>query len=197
MSGGGDAAAPGSDAVTTGADAVDRVRLREVFDGVERLVEHRWGIPVSISDVASPFTGDLDGERIMVDYDLEVEEAVFILIHLFGHTVQWNLSESSREIAFARPGQKTEEQLVEIAAYEREACRYSLQLLHDAGFHDLDQWVSDFAACDCAYLLHFYRTGAKPPFRSFWRDGAPLLTPLPIPPFQPTRWLSRNDGIVI
>ena len=182
---------------TIGANAPDPAHLREVFDTVERMVEDRWGIPVTISDVPNPFTGDLDGQHIMVDYDLEIEDAVFILIHLFGHTVQWNVSERSREIAFARPGQWTDEQLAEVADYEREACRYSLQLLHDAGFHDLDQWVSDFAACDAAYLMHFYRTGEKRPFRQFWRDNAPLITALPIPPFHPTRWISRYDGTVI
>ena len=176
---------------------IDAERLRAVFNTVERMIEHRWGIPVSISDVANPFTGDLDGERILVDYDLEIEDAVFILIHLFGHTVQWNVSARAREIAFARPGAWTEEALAQVAAYELEACGYSLQLLHEAGFHDLDQWISDFAACDAAYLMHFYRTGEKRPFRSFWRDGAPLVTPLAIPAFHPTRWLSRNDGTVI
>ncbi len=55
----------------------------------------------------------------------------------------------------------------------------------------------DFAACDAAYLMHFYRTGEKPAFRLFWQGGAPLLTPQPIPPFQPTRWISRYDGTVI
>ena len=93
---------------------------KAVFDRVERLVEERWGIPVQISDVPSPFTGDLDGERIMVDYDLEVDEALFILIHLFGHTVQWNVSEASRRIAFAKPGTWSPEQLAAVAAYERE-----------------------------------------------------------------------------
>jgi hypothetical protein len=172
-------------------------RLREVFDTAERAIEDRWGIPVTISDVANPFTGDLDGERIAVDYDIELEDAVFILVHLFGHTVQWNVSEDARRIAFARPGQWTEAQLAEVGAYELEACRYSLQLLHQIGFRDLDQWISDFAACDAAYLMHFYRTGEKLPFRSFWRDGAPLVTPLAIPPFQPTRWIGRYDGTVI
>lgn len=172
-------------------------RLREVFDTVERIIEDRWHIPVTISDVPHPFTGDLDGERIAVDHDVELEDAVFILVHLFGHTVQWNVSEDARRIAFLRPGAWTEAQLAELATYEREACRYSLQLLHEAGFHDLDQWISDFAACDAAYLLHFYRTGEKLPFRSFWRDGAPLVEPLPIPKFQPARWLSRYDGTVV
>lgn len=176
---------------------IDHGRLREVFNIVEPMIEDRWGIPVTISDVPHPFTGDLDGERILVDYAVDIEDAVFILVHLFGHTVQWNISPRAREIAQARPGNWTPEALQELADYERDACRYSLQLLHEAGVHDLDQWISDFAACDSAYLMHFYRTGEKAEFRSFWRDGAPLVTPLAIPKFQPTRWISRYDGIVI
>ncbi|MCX5741524.1 MAG: hypothetical protein NT062_03390 [Proteobacteria bacterium] len=177
--------------------APDLDRLRAVFDLIERHVEHRWNIPVRIQDVPDPFTGDLDGEQIMVDYDLDLENALFILIHLFGHTVQWNVSERGRAIAFAKPTAWTEEMLREVATYEDEAASYSLQLLHDVGVHDLDQWVSDFAACDAAYLVHFYRTGEKLAFRSFWKDAAPLLQPRPIPDFQPTQWLSRYQGTVI
>jgi hypothetical protein len=177
----------------------DHDRLRSVFDRVERHVEDRWNIPVHIADVPNPFTGDLDGEQIIVDYDLDIEDAVFILIHLFGHTVQWNCSKRSREIGLAPPGSQTytEDLLREIAAYEHEACAYSLQLLHDCGVTDLDGWVSDFAACDCAYLMHLYRTGEKRAFRTFWRDGAALVAPRRIPDFQPTRWISRYDGTVV
>ncbi len=177
--------------------APDPDHLRDVFRRVERLIERRWNIPVRITDVANPFTGDLDGHAIDIDFDLDVEDALFILIHLFGHTVQWNVSEAARAIAFRPPGNWTDAELVAVAAYEAEACSYSLQLLHDAGVHDLDQWVSDFAACDVAYLMHFYRTGEKRPFRELWRDGAPLLTAKPIPDFHPTRWISRYDGTVI
>lgn len=183
--------------MTAGGAGVDPAYLRRVFDAVERLIEDRWGIPVTISDVPNPFTGDLDGERIIVDHDVEIEDAVFILVHLFGHTVQWNVSERAREIAFRRPGTWTEEALAELAEYEREACRYSLQLLHEAGFHDLDQWVSDFAACDSAYLMHFYATGERGDFRRFWKEGAERLQPLAIPEFQPAKWLSRYDGTVV
>jgi hypothetical protein len=178
---------------------IDPARLRAVFDRVEPMIEQRWGIPVRISDVPNPFTGDLDGEVILVDHDLDIEDAVFILIHLFGHTVQWNVSERAREIGLAKPGSVvwTDEALREVAAYEAEACRYSLQLLHDAGVRDLDQWVSEFAACDTAYLMHFYSTGEKRAFRTFWKTEVPLLTPLAIPDFQPTRWIGRYDGTVI
>jgi hypothetical protein len=175
----------------------DPDHLRAVFNRLERTIEDRWEIPVHIQDVPNPFTGDLDGEQIMVDYDLDIEEAVFILIHLFGHTVQWNVSAERRAVAFLSPGTWTDEQLRVVADYEAEACRYSLQLLHDVGVHDLDQWISDFAACDCAYLMHFYKTGEKRPFRSFWRDNAALLEPQAIPEFRPTQWLSRRQGTVV
>jgi hypothetical protein len=179
--------------------APDPDYLRSVFNRLERTIEDRWEIPVHIQDVPNPFTGDLDGEQIMVDYDLDIEEAVFILIHLFGHTVQWNVSEERREVAFLAPGAGTwtDDQLRRVGDYEAEACRYSLQLLHDVGVHDLDQWISDFAACDSAYLMHFYKTGEKRPFRSFWQDHAVLLTPQAIPEFRPTQWLSRAKGTVV
>ena len=64
-------------------------RFREVFNQLERLIEGRYGLPVVITDVTDPFTGDLDGSQILVDYDLDAENALFILGHLFGHTVQF------------------------------------------------------------------------------------------------------------
>ena len=88
-------------------------------------------------------------------------------------------------------------EILRIEDYERQACRFSLRLFHDLGVRDLDQWLADFAACDTAYLVHFYRTGEKRAFRSFWRDGCELLEPLEIPPFQPLRWRSRWEGVVV
>ena len=46
----------------------------------------------------------------------------------------------------------TEEFLAELRDYESRACAYSLQLFHDTGMFDLDQWMADFAACVSAYL---------------------------------------------
>ena len=61
--------------------------FQEAFNRVELLIENRYGIPVSISDVLDPNTGDFDGVSIKVDYDQDLEVALFVLIHLFGHTV--------------------------------------------------------------------------------------------------------------
>ena len=172
-------------------------RFREVFNLIEPAIERRYGIPVIIKDVPSPFTGDLDGAEIHVDYAEDVESALFIVVHLFGHTVQWNLSAAAREFGSRAYQNPTDEQLRMLREYEVQACRYSLELFHDHGVHDLDQWLSDFAACDYAYLEHFYQTGEKLPFRSFWQDGSPPITPLAIPAFQPNRWVSRYEGIVV
>lgn len=172
-------------------------RMLEAFNAIERYVEKTYGIPIRITDVPDPFTGDLDGSEIHVDYDEDIESALFIIAHLFGHTVQWNTDAAAREIGYKLYENPTDEEMRRLHEYEHEACRYSLQLFHDAGVRDLDQWVADYSACDFAYLESFYRTGERRPFKSFWKDGAPLLTPKPIPPFKPTKWVARVEGIVV
>lgn len=172
-------------------------RFREVYGLLEALIERRYGIPVVLADVPDPFTGDLDGAEIKIDWQNDPEEALFILVHLFGHTVQWNLSPEARELGSQVEQNPSAEKIDALEAYEVEACRYSLQLLHEAGVHDLDGWLADFSRCDFAYLRHFYETGEKREFRSFWIDGTPSLPPLAIPAFVPTQWKTRWEGIVI
>ncbi|MCA9682857.1 MAG: hypothetical protein KC457_11715, partial [Myxococcales bacterium] len=111
-------------------------RLRQVFNVLERHVETRYGIPVLIKDVPDPFAGDLDGAEIHIDYDEDIESAVFIIAHLFGHTVQWNSCERARELGYQFLQNPGEELLAELVDYERDACRYSIQLFHEAGVHD-------------------------------------------------------------
>lgn len=172
-------------------------RFREVFNVLEKYIEDRYEVPVKITDVQDPFTGDLDGREILLDHDQDIESAVFVVAHLFGHTVQWNTCEESRKIGYTIEPNPNEEWLQTLVDYEKVACRYSLQLLHDAGIKDLDQWLCDWSACDLRYLLHWYRTGEKADFKSFWQAGAPLMEPLSIPEFNTHRWISRWQGIVI
>jgi hypothetical protein len=172
-------------------------RMRSVFNLVAERVERRYGIPVSISDVTDPFTGDLDGAEIKVDYANDIENALFILVHLFGHTIQWNIDPNAREHGTKARAEPDENRIAALHAYEVEACRYSLQLLHECGVEDFDQWLADFAACDFAYLTHFYRTGEKKAFRSFWRPGSSQLEPLAVPDFTPKKWTGRWSGVVV
>ena len=44
---------------------------------------------------------------------------------------------------------------------------------------------------------HFYETGEKRAFKSFWKDGCPLIRAKAIPAFTPRRWVSRADGVVV
>ena len=133
-------------------------RFREVFNLLEQTIERRYEIQVLISDVADPFTGDLDGESIAVDYDQPGEDALFIMVHLFGHTVQWNTDSRARIIGAARTISTDPASLAELRDYELKACRYSLQLLRETGVTDLDQWLADFAACGATGPICFITT---------------------------------------
>jgi len=114
-------------------------RYREVFNLVESWIERHYDIPVVIRDVTDPFTGDLDGERIEVDFDQSAEDALFIIAHLFGHTVQWNTDPGARELGTTSVDPNpTEEFLAALRDYEYIACRYTLKLFHDSGVFDLD-----------------------------------------------------------
>lgn len=167
-------------------------RLVEAFNTIERHVESRYGIPVMISDVLDPNTGDFNGVEIKIDYANDIEVALFVLIHLFGHTVQWNTNARFREIGQDTNPRKTETELREIAEYEREATQLSIALLHEAGVTDLDQWASDWWRADFAWLTNFYRTGGRADFRKYLRPGAEApLPPIPIPAFNATKWVSR------
>jgi hypothetical protein len=167
-------------------------RFKEAFDAVHDVIERRYGLPVRIGDVVDPNTGDFNGVEIVLDHTLDIELALFVLAHLFGHTAQWSTDPVARDLgsryAVAAP---PAEDLPRVRAYERDASRMAITLFHEAGVSDLDGWLSDWAAADWAYLEHAYRTGERGDFRRFHRAGAPVLEPLPIPRFTPERWVSR------
>jgi hypothetical protein len=172
-------------------------RLQEVIELLRAEIEQHYGIPILFVDVPAPFVGDLDGEEIWIDFEQEYELIAFNLIHLFGHTVQWNLLGQAPDIGGKAPGTYSEAELDEVDQYERDASRYGLRLLHDLGVLDLDAWLTEFSTSDIAYLVHFYRTGEKVDHRGFWHSGLPLFEPLPIPHFTPRRLKLRSSGVVI
>lgn len=164
---------------------------------VERVLTDRYGIPVVTRDIPDPLTGDLDGLRIHIDYAASGELRLFLLAHLFGHTVQWNVDAAAFEIGKQYQPPIAEEQIPAVLAYEQEAAHYGLFLLHQSGIADADAWFSAYSACDQAYLVDFYRTGEKHDFQTFWREDVPLIAEKPVPPFTPARRTFRMDGVVI
>jgi len=164
---------------------------------VEEHLEHVYGIRVVIREIHGTFIGDLDGSEIHIDPAVNPEQRLFLLAHLFGHTVQWSLDPRAFELGGRYQPPVEENEVPAIINYEREAASYAMDMLHRTGITDIDQWFSDYAACDEAYLLHYYRTGERREFRSFWLDNAPPVQPKPVPPFTPTRRRFRLDGVVI
>jgi hypothetical protein len=168
------------------------LEFKAAFDAVELHLERRYGLPVKIGDVLDPNTGDFDGAQIVLDHDNDIEVAVFVLAHLFGHTVQWSTDERARELGTTYASSAPPPELFEaVRTYERDASRLALQCFHEAGVRTLDGWMSDWAAADWGYLEHFYRTGERADFRRFFKAGTPVIEPMPIPAFTPKRWVSR------
>lgn len=160
-------------------------------------IEQRYGVSVVTRNIPAPLIGDLNGAEIHIDPGVTAEQRLFLLAHLFGHTVQWNLSPDAFELGMTRQPPVPEALLPILLDYEREAAGYGLALLHECGILEADQWLADFSACDLAYLMHFYRTGEKLDPASFWRASVPLLEARPIPAFVPKRLVFRSNGVVI
>jgi hypothetical protein len=171
--------------------------FRDACSALTKHVRDRYGVSVEVASINPPLKGDLDGSRILVGDHNTDEERLFLVAHLFGHTVQWNVSADLRRLGMTMPVKPTSAELDALEAYEREACRYSQQALHEAGVSGLDQWLADYSACDLGFLRHFYTTGERRAFRAFWTPGQPLIEPLPIPSFTPTRWRRREQAIVL
>jgi hypothetical protein len=167
----------------------------QAYNVVDKLLEDRYGIRSSIGDVLDPNTGDFDGGSIQVDYSLDAEQALFVLLHLFGHTVQWNTSEQYRELGQQAVNGATPEQLERIEIYERDATRLAIQLLHECGIMDLDQWASDWWYADWQCLKSFYTGGVRLNQREVAAKvkakSTPPLKPMEIPPFTPAKYVSR------
>jgi hypothetical protein len=173
------------------------IQFADYASRVQQHLEGFYGIRVVTRDIPDPLTGDLDGAEIHIDYAVTPEQRLFLLAHLFGHTVQWNIDSSSFEIGRRYQPPVSEESLPAIIAYELEAACYGLAMLHEIVITDIDSWFFNYTACDQAYLLYFYRTGQKRDFHSFWIADAPPIKERPIPRFVPTRRAFRMDGIVI
>jgi len=164
---------------------------------VQHHLDHCYGIRVVTRDIPDPLTGDLDGSEIHIDHAVTPEQRLFLLGHLFGHTVQWNTDPTAFEIGRQYKPLVDEKLIPAVIAYEQEAACYGLAMLHQIGITAIDEWFSNYTACDQAYLLHFYRTGEKRDFRGFWRDNSPRLQPKSIPLFTLTKRVFRLNGVVI
>ena len=192
--------APGLKSLTVYNSTVSSVSplpFPELAARVQQQIEQHYGLTVVTRDIPDPLIGDLDGAEIDIDYAVTPEQRLFLLAHLFGHTVQWNTNPEGFGMGLLLTPPVEEERMPTLLGWEREAARYGLELLHRTGIYQADQWLSDYSACDLAYLANFYRTGEKPDAMTFWRPDTPLLEARSIPDFTPVRRAFRREGVVI
>src|SRR5690349_17947768 len=111
---------------------------------LEKHLSSRYGIPVVTRDIPDPLTGDLNGAEIHIDCAVTAEQRLFLLAHLFGHTVQWNTDEHKFALGRPQTPPVRGDLLGELLDYEREAASYGLALLHEAGIISADEWYCDY-----------------------------------------------------
>jgi hypothetical protein len=142
----------------------------------------KYGFTIEYRDLEPPRTGIFDGLRIAIDPDVDFEMQCFILLHLFGHSVQWTAPSLVGKLALLRDTTDKAVFMQALYAYEYEAPRYGLQLMHEVSVRDLDQWYSNFVASDWRYVERFYETSVIPPWHECVVHNQPIIEPLSIPP---------------
>jgi hypothetical protein len=142
------------------------------------------GLGLEYSMLDRPKLGIFNGLKITIDPAVDFETQCFLVLHLFGHSVQW-VAPSYRPEIVGVSDKDLDVYLEALERYERNAARFGLQLLHEAGISELDPWYSDFAETDWKYVDTFYRTGNIPCWGTCMVRGAKPVDPLPIPPLEP------------
>jgi hypothetical protein len=171
--------APHSDA----ASLVGRLPADQVAQLWPRLVSGiaRYGFALDFRPLEPPRTGIFDGLTITVDPASDRETQCFIVVHLFGHSVQWVAPSLESSLDALQNTQDRAHFMEALHAYELAAAGYGLQLMHEEGATELDQWFSDFVETDWRYVECFYRTGQIPTLRSCLAGGCRLIKPTLIP----------------
>jgi hypothetical protein len=155
-------------------------RLVGLWKRVSSAVVKR-GFVVEYRDLEPPRTGIFDGLKIVIDPDVDFEMQCFVLLHLFGHSVQWVAPALAEKLAVLQNTADKERFLQVLYDYEFEAAGFGLALLHAAGIADLDAWFSDFVATDWRYVERYYREGRIPPWEECIVVAAPRVRATAIP----------------
>jgi len=180
--------------------AMKKTDFADILEKCEKIVRE-MGLIIHYTHNLDPFfKGDLDGKRIFIGYHLDTEEKLFNLLHLTGHSIQWNINELLRNLGshlYLHPDDKL---LLKLQTYEWQANCYALSILHKAGTFNLDKWLSDKYVLDMLYLTHFYKTGKKLKRITSVAKAYPFkrkLKTMPIPPFTPVACHRTRNGLVI
>src|SRR5947209_15812522 len=141
----------------------------------------KQGFVIEYRDLEFPKTGIFDGLRIVIDPDVGFEMQCFLLLHLFGHSVQWVAPSLEHKLADLQHTEDRDHFMQVLHAYELEAAGFGMQLMHQVGVMTLDQWFSDFVETDWRYVERYYQTGQIPPWHECIASACKVVVPQPIP----------------
>src|SRR6266571_619218 len=135
-------------------------RLNVAFVASSKRAARRRDLSVrpmdNVRDLEPPRTGIFDGLRIVIDPDVGFEMQCFLLLHLFGHSVQWVAPSLEHELADLQHTEDRTRFMQVLHAYELEAAGFGMQLMHQVGVTTLDGWYSDFVGTDWRYVERYY-----------------------------------------
>ena len=143
------------------------------------IVKYRFAI--EYRDLEPPRTGIFDGQRIVIDPDVGFEMQCFLLLHLFGHSVQWVAPSIEHKLSDLQNTQDRTRFMQVLHDYEFEAAGFGLQLLHERGVAQHDQWYSDFVHTDWRYVERYYETDQLPQWADCVVSGCSIIQAQPIP----------------
>jgi len=144
-----------AEVLNTGGNGTTSSAITKLISEIKQFIQTRADLFKTevTRDIPDPLTGDLDGTEIHIDYAVTSEQRLFLLAHLFGHTVQWNTDSASFEIGRQYQPPVDEALFPSILAYEGEAAAYGLSMLHELGITTIDQWVLELHGLRSGILL--------------------------------------------
>ncbi len=136
-----------------------------------------------LSDQEQKKTGTFDGLEIVLHNGNEFQLQIFILLHLFGHSVQWVAPSLEHTLQGIQEKDDLNKFLVFLRHYEFEAARFGLQLLHDGGVSEADDWFTEMVDIDWQYVRLYYLSGMIPSLEdaAILSSNPPKIEPLKIP----------------
>ena len=84
------------------------------------------GFAIEYRDLEPPRTGIFDGLEIVIDPDVDFEMQCFVLLHLFGHSVQWVAPSLAHKLDALQNTTDKERFLEVLHDYEHEAAGFGL-----------------------------------------------------------------------
>lgn len=139
----------------------DKMTFKDILKSCEAHVL-QLGINIDYTKKMEPFfKGDLDGKTIFINKRLSKQEKLFNLLHLTGHTIQWNIDNRNYELGKKLIKNPSAKLLKKLQKYEWNANRFGLYILRQYAGTTLDKWYLKLVKSDMAYLTYYYKTGKK------------------------------------